>query len=35
MIGAGIDRPDALLLGRTTYDIFADYWPNKGDDPVA
>ncbi|MHA6511952.1 dihydrofolate reductase family protein [Tessaracoccus sp. Z1128] len=35
MIGAGIDRLDALLLGRTTYDIFAGYWPNRGDNPVA
>lgn len=23
---------DALLLGRTTYDIFADYWPNAPED---
>jgi len=35
MIGAGIDRLDALLLGRTTYDIFAGYWPNQGDHPIA
>lgn len=35
MIGAGIDRLDALLLGRTTYDILAGYWPNQGDDPFA
>ena len=35
-IGAGIDRMDALLLGRRTYDIFADYWPDQGDDfPIA
>ncbi|WP_448808627.1 dihydrofolate reductase family protein [Agromyces bauzanensis] len=34
-IGAGIDRMDALLLGRKTYDIFAGYWPNQGDDPIA
>ena len=35
-IGAGIDRMDALLLGRKTYDIFAAYWPNQGgDDPIA
>ena len=35
-IGAGIDRMDALLLGRKTYDIFAGYWPNRGDDdPIA
>ncbi len=27
---------DALLLGRTTYDIFAAYWPNvDSDDPMA
>ncbi|MET1044479.1 MAG: dihydrofolate reductase family protein [Microbacteriaceae bacterium] len=34
-IGAGIERMDALLLGRKTYDIFAGYWPNQGDDPIA
>lgn len=34
-IGAGIDRLQALLLGRKTYDIFADYWPKAGDDPIA
>jgi len=35
-IGAGIDRMDALLLGRKTYDIFAAFWPNAGeDDPIA
>jgi dihydrofolate reductase len=34
-IGAGIDRLDALLLGRTTYDIFAGYWPNQPDNPIA
>ena len=35
-IGAGINRMDALLLGRKTYDIFAGYWPNRGDDdPIA
>lgn len=35
-IGAGIDRMDALLLGRKTYDIFAGYWPGQGDDnPIA
>jgi dihydrofolate reductase len=34
VIGAGIDRLDALLLGRTTYDIFADYWPKHTDNPV-
>ena len=34
VIGAGIDRLDALLLGRKTYDIFAGYWPNQSD-PIA
>ncbi|MFI7582164.1 dihydrofolate reductase family protein [Kocuria sp. M1N1S27] len=35
-MGAGIARLDALLLGRRTYDIFADYWPAHGDDdPIA
>jgi dihydrofolate reductase len=26
-IGKGIDAMDALVLGRKTYDIFAEYWP--------
>ncbi|GGI43833.1 dihydrofolate reductase [Agromyces flavus] len=34
VIGAGIDRLDALLLGRKTYDIFADYWPKHTDTPI-
>lgn len=29
---AGIAAMDALLLGRKTYDIFANYWPRKVDD---
>lgn len=29
-IMAGIERMDALLLGRRTYDIFAGYWPQRG-----
>lgn len=36
VIMAGIERMDALLLGRRTYDIFAAYWPNQSaDDPIA
>lgn len=31
-IGAEIERIDALLLGRKTYDIFAGYWPFHPDD---
>ena len=35
-IGAGIGRMDALLLGRKTYDLFASYWPDRGEeDPIA
>jgi dihydrofolate reductase len=35
-IGAGIDRLQALLLGRKTYDIFAAYWPRAGaEEPIA
>lgn len=33
---AGIDTLDALLLGRRTYDIWADYWPALGtSNPIA
>ncbi|PLC12621.1 deaminase [Kocuria flava] len=36
LISAEIERLDALLLGRRTYDIFAGYWPGHGDDdPIA
>jgi dihydrofolate reductase len=36
-IMASIERTDALLLGRRTYDIFASYWPfqSTADNPVA
>ncbi|MGR0162172.1 dihydrofolate reductase family protein [Paenarthrobacter nitroguajacolicus] len=30
-IDGGIDRMDALLLGRKTYDIFAAFWPHQKD----
>jgi dihydrofolate reductase len=30
------NQADAVLLGRTTYEIFAGYWPNvSDDDPIA
>ena len=35
-IMSSIERTDALLLGRRTYDIFAAYWPFQAlDNPVA
>jgi len=32
-VGAGMERMDALLLGRKTYDIFAGYWPHQEEGP--
>ena len=29
---ADVQASDALLLGRTTYDIFRPYWPNQSDE---
>ena len=29
---ADVQASDALLLGRTTYDIFRAYWPGKTDE---
>jgi dihydrofolate reductase len=35
-IMASIERTDALLLGRRTYDIFSAYWPFQSrDEPIA
>ena len=34
-VGELFERPFDLLLGRTTYDIFAAYWPYYETDPAA
>jgi dihydrofolate reductase len=36
-VGAGMARSDALLMGRRTYEAWAEYWPGKtgADDPFA
>jgi dihydrofolate reductase len=34
-VGETIAGPFDMLLGRRTYGIFAAYWPNQGDNPVA
>lgn len=31
-VGGAMSRSDAMLLGRKTYDIFAAFWPNIGDE---
>jgi dihydrofolate reductase len=31
-VGEGFSRIEGLLLGRKTYDIFAGFWPQVGDD---
>ena len=34
VIGEIIGGEFDMLLGRRTYDIFASYWPNHGDNPI-
>jgi dihydrofolate reductase len=34
-IGETIAAEFDMLLGRRTYEIFAAYWPNQGDNPIA
>lgn len=34
LMGEQIKPPFSLLLGRKTYDIFAGYWPQHGDNPI-
>jgi dihydrofolate reductase len=34
-IGEIIASEFDMLLGRRTYEIFASYWPNQGDNPIA
>src|ERR1044072_4624806 len=35
VIGETIAGEFDMLLGRRTYEIFAAYWPNQGDEPIA
>ena len=35
VMGEQMGHPFDLLLGRTTYDIFAGFWPRQGDDDPA
>jgi dihydrofolate reductase len=33
-MGEAMSKPFDLVLGRKTYEIFAAYWPNQGDNPI-
>ena len=35
VMGEAMSGPFDLVLGRTTYDIFAAHWPHRADDPGA
>jgi len=35
VVGETIAGEFDMLLGRRTYEIFAAYWPNQGDNPIA
>lgn len=35
VMGEAMAAPYDLLLGRKTYEMFAAYWPNAGDNPIA
>jgi dihydrofolate reductase len=34
-VGGSMAASDTMLLGRVTYEGFAAYWPQQGDDPMA
>ncbi len=34
-LGAIIEKQDAILLGRTTYDYWVGYWPTSDIEPFA